>query len=326
MKAYYITIGIGVLCGLFGKSRQSYYARKHRIEQQQFEDAIIVDLVKSERKVARRVGGKRLYEILKPDLQRHSIKLGRDKFLEILRSNNLLVKRRRKRKKTTFSRHSLRLYPNISKDILVDKSELLWVSDITYVRVKEGFSYLILITDAYSRKVVGYHFSQKMDAAFCEVALRSAIGNRQFPNRPLVHHSDRGVQYCSALYTGILKEHIIAISMTENGDPLENALAERMNGIFKDNFDIARTFDSFEQAKQTIDQAIDYYNNRLPHSSIDKMTPSQAHFCTGELKKHWKKVKHSSLNLTTDTKILTGSNTVKDKPTVLNENLAKLNT
>jgi len=322
MKAYYITIGLGLLCGLFGKSRQAYYDRLKRLERQIFEDAIVVDLVKEERKIARRVGGKRLYDILKADIKSHDIKLGRDKFLEILRWNNLLVKRKRKRKKTTFSRHALRKYANISKDILVDKSEQLWVSDITYIRVGEGFSYLILITDAYSRKVVGYHFSIKMDAEFCEVALRQAIAGRQFPERNLVHHSDRGVQYCSALYTGILKEHDIAISMTENGDPLENALAERMNGIFKDNFDIARTFDNFEQAKQAIDLAIEYYNNRLPHSSIDKMTPSQAHFCTGELKKHWKKSNRQSLNLTADTKVLTATTTVKDKPSVLNENLA----
>lgn len=320
MKKYYKKVGISVLCGLFGKTRQAYYDRVSRNEKQIFEDAILVDLVKEERKIARRVGGKRLYDILKPLIIKHGIKIGRDQFFEVLRCNNLLVKRRRKRKKTTFSRHALRKYPNISKDIVVNRAEQLWVSDITYIRVANGFCYLILITDAYSRKVVGFHFSTTMDAEFCVIALKQAIADRHFPDRTLMHHSDRGLQYCSFLYTNLLKDNHIAISMTENGDPLENALAERMNGIFKDNFDIARTFSSFEEAQLFINQAVDYYNNRLPHSSIDKMTPAKAHFCTGELKKHWKKPKWQPLNSTADTNFLTDSTTVKDKPTVLDEN------
>lgn len=295
MKSYYKDTGLGVLCGLLGKTRQAYYDRSRRIEQQLFDAAILVDLVKKERKIAKRVGGKRLYDILKPVIISHGIKIGRDQFFAVLRCNDLLVKRKRKRKKTTFSRHRLRKYPNISKDIVVDRAEQLWVSDITYIRVGDGFCYLILITDAYSRKVVGYHFSKTMEAKFCVQALDQAINGRMFTNRPLMHHSDRGLQYCSLDYTKLLKDNKIAISMTENGDPLENALAERMNGIFKDNFDLARTFSSFEEAQEFIDLAIDYYNNRLPHSSVDKLTPAKAHLRTGALKKHWKPAKKPSV-------------------------------
>lgn len=302
MRFYYKDRGLGILCGLLGKTRQAYYDRSRRLEQKLFDAAILVDLVKEERKIAKRVGGKRLYDILKPVIISHGIKIGRDQFFEVLRCNDLLVKRRRKRKKTTFSRHRLRKYPNISKDIIVDKAEQLWVSDITYIRVGDGFCYLILITDAYSRKVVGYHFSKTMEASFCVRALEQAINGRMFANRPLMHHSDRGLQYCSLDYTKLLKDNKIAISMTQSGDPLENALAERMNGIFKDNFDLARTFSSFEEAQGFIDSAIDYYNNRLPHSSVDKLTPAKAHLRTGELRKHWKPAK---------------------KPLVVNENLVR---
>lgn len=311
MKSYYKKVGLSRLCGLFGKTRQAYYDTNRREEKQIFEDAIIVDLVNEERKIAKRVGGKKLYRILKSLITSHGIKIGRDQFFEILRCNSLLVKRRRKRKKTTFSRHAFRKYPNISKDIVLDRAEQLWVSDITYIRVADGFCYLILITDAYSRKVVGYNFSKTMEAQFCVKALNQAIEQRSFPCRILMHHSDRGLQYCSSIYVNVLKNNKIAISMTENGDPLENALAERMNGIFKDNFDIARTFSSFEQAQLFIADAIEYYNNRLPHSSCDMLTPAKAHFCTGMLKKHWKKPQTQLLNSTTDTVVLNRFNYCK---------------
>ena len=291
MKAYYQNIGLGVLCGLFGKTRQAYYSRSKREEKQRFEDGIVVDLVKEERKIARRVGGKRLHLILRSKLNEHGIKMGRDQFFEVLRAHDLLVKPRRRRQKTTFSRHRFRKYPNRSKEVVIDRSEKLWVSDITYIRVDQGFCYLILITDAYSRKVVGFAFSKTMEASFCLEALNQAIKTRAFPQRKLMHHSDRGLQYCSTIYVNTLMGNQIEISMTENGDPLENALAERMNGIFKDNFDIARIFSSFEQAEQFIAQAVDYYNLRLPHSSCDMLTPDQAHLRKGKLKKHWKKSK-----------------------------------
>lgn len=288
MKAYYTGTGLGVLCGLVGKTRQAFYEYSWRLEKTQFEDAIIVDLVSRERLIAKRVGGKKLFLILKEELLAHQISIGRDKFLEVLRVNNLLVQRRKSRVQTTMSRHFLRKYPNISKDLLIDRAEQLWVSDITYLKIEGVNCYLILITDAYSRKVVGYNFGRNMDSDFCIQALQIAIAQRVYPGRKLMHHSDRGLQYCSKVYTSMLIDNDIEISMTENGDPLENALAERMNRIFKDNFDLRSLLMSFEQAQKVIANAIHYYNSRLPHSSVDMLTPNEAHHRIGQLKKHWK--------------------------------------
>jgi len=287
MKAFYKSTGLSVLCGLVGITRQAFYERSWRLEQTMFDSAIIVELVKRERKIAKRVGAKKLYCILKEELVRHEIQIGRDKFTDVLRDNDLLVRKKRRRKQTTMSRHRLRKYPNIAKDLKIDRSEQLWVSDITYLDVETTHCYLILLTDAYSRKVVGHNFGWHMDAAFCVEALQSALSDRLFPQRELMHHSDRGLQYCSKKYVEKLKGSDIKISMTENGDPLENALAERMNGIFKSNFALDEKFSTFEQAQKAVDAAIEYYNSRLPHSSVDMLTPNEAHLKTGELKKHW---------------------------------------
>ncbi|MEK7257504.1 MAG: IS3 family transposase [Bacteroidota bacterium] len=288
MKAYYKTVGLAVLCSLFGKSRQAFYEQKWQEEKELFQDAIIVDLVRNERRIARRVGGRNLYHILKSELEARQVQVGRDRFFTVLRENDLLVKRRRKRMATTMSRHELPKYPNLAKALEVEQAEQLWVSDITYIRVGETFCYLILITDAYSHQVVGYHFSEMMDATTCVLALNMALAGRRYPARPLMHHSDRGLQYCSKAYVEVLKNNGIRISMTENGDPLENAIAERMNGILKDSFELDRTFSCFAEARAFIEQAIGYYNNRRPHSSCDLLTPNEAHTRTGTLKKHWK--------------------------------------
>lgn len=288
MKAYYKDTGLEVLCQLVGKTRQAFYKRMHRIEKQKFEASIIVELVKRERKIAKRVGSKKLHLILKEELKHHGISIGKDKFHEVLKANDLIIKSRRRSPKTTNSRHKLPVYPNIAKNMYLDRSEKMWVSDITYIRVGLGFCYLMLITDSYSRKVVGYNFRQKMDASLCTIALGEAVRNRSYPNRRLLHHSDRGTQYCSFDYTKILTDHGIPISMTENGDPLENPLAERMNRIFKDTFALDERFSDFDSASMAVDKAVQYYNERLPHSSVDLLTPNQAHHRRGKLKKHWK--------------------------------------
>ena len=197
------------------------------------------------------------------------------------------VEQKRACHRTTDSRGVTR-FDNLLTDFKLTGVNQVWVSDITYIRVGDGFCYLILITDAYSHQVVGHNFGACMDAAFCLVALEMALASRQDPAGELVHHSDRGLQYCSKLYTGMLKGEGIAISMTESGDPLENAVAERMNGILKDSFEVDRTFSSFEEARQFILEAIHYYNNRRPHSSCDNLTPKEASARTGTLKRHWK--------------------------------------
>ena len=273
---------------LLGKSRQAFYYTKNCIAKELYDSSIIVELVNRERQTANRIGAKKLYLILKKELILHGITIGRDLFFEVLRDYNLLVKRKRKYIQTTMSRHRFHKYPNCAKDLKIDCSEQLWVSDITYLRVFGKHYYLILITDAYSRKVVGYNFGPKMDAKFCVVALQMALDGRQYPERELMHHSDRGVQYCSDLYVDLLNANSIKISMTENGDPLENALAERMNRTFKDTFGLDKDFVDFKTAQRAVDNAIEYYNTRLPHSSVDNLTPQEAHHRKGELKKHWR--------------------------------------
>lgn len=288
MKSYYSQVGLSFLCGLFGKTRQAYYDHQNRKERRQFEHAIILDLVRTERSLAARIGGRKLFQILQPQIAQHQIKLGRDGFFDLLRQYDLLIRPLKNYTVTTNSRHRFRKYPNLVKGLTIRQSERVWVSDITYIRVQQQFYYLILITDAYSRKVVGHHFSHTMDAAFCVEALNQALTQRQYPNRKLIHHSDRGIQYCSDKYTAVLKDNQVQISMTQNGDPYENALAERMNRTFKNEFHIGRTFSSDVEARRTIAQSIEYYNHRLPHSSCDNLTPAQAHHRQGELKKHWK--------------------------------------
>lgn len=287
MKAYYQHVGLEILCGLVGKSRQAFYDKKQRKEQEQINATIIVDLVKRERKIAKRVGAKKLLLILKEELFEHGIQLGNQRFLDILRANDLLVHRKRRKPKLTDSRHKFPVYPNKARNLHIDKSELLVVSDITYIKVFDRFCYLILITDAYSRKVMGYNFARNMSANSCVIALKQALSNRSYPERKLMHHSDRGTQYCSAEYVTILKDYFIVISMTENGDPLENPLAERMNRTFKEVFGLDENFPTFEKAKIQVELAVKYYNERLPHSSVDLLTPSEAHHKTGKLKKHW---------------------------------------
>lgn len=288
MKAYYKHIGLGVLCGLVGKTRQAFYDGCKRKEKKQFDNSIIITLVKRERKIAKRIGGKRLLKILKEELLEHGISIGQQAFLDVLRSNDLLITKRKRKPKLTDSKHKLPVFPNKARNLEINQSEVLWVSDITYIKVFDRFHYLILITDAYSRKVVGYNFARHMTAEFCCEALTEAIDQRQYPNRKLMHHSDRGSQYCSVDYTTKLVENHLIISMTENGDPLENPLAERMNRTFKDVFGMDENFKTFSDAKTQIDKSIEYYNSRLPHSSIDNLTPAIAHGKQGRLKKHWK--------------------------------------
>ena len=287
MKVVYKDVGLGVLCGLIGKTRQAFYDKKNRKEQHLLDASIIVDLVERERKIAKRIGGKKLHLILKQELLEHGIDIGVQKFMDVLRSNDLLVNRRSRKPKLTDSQHKLPTYPNIARNLHIDKSELLWVSDITYVKVFDQFCYLFLITDAYSRKVVGYNFSRRMTAKCCIKALDLALANRKHPERNLMHHSDRGSQYCARDYVDLLNCSSIVISMTENGDPLENPLAERMNRTFKDTFGLDENFATFDSANQQVNEAVKYYNERLPHSSIDMLTPQQADQHQGRLKKHW---------------------------------------
>ncbi len=289
MKRLYPQTGLGQLCGLFGYTRQAYYKQHKREEEQAFEQAIVVDLVRSVRKNIPRIGGKKLHFLLQGKLIGHQIKLGRDGFFEVLRAHDLLVSRRRRRVQTTWSGHGLKKYPNLIEEMIPLNPNALWVSDITYIQVGGLWNYVIFITDAYSHKVVGYNVDDHMTAQFCEVALDQALSQWQERSKPLIHHSDRGLQYCSAVYTEKLLDADIQISMTQNGDPRENAIAERVNGIFKTDFAMDQHFENLEQAKSSIHNMVFHYNHTRPHLSCDRLTPEQAHQRDGPLRNLWKR-------------------------------------
>jgi putative transposase len=261
------------------------YHKRHRVaESRAIRSELIIQEVLKIRLAQKRIGVRKLHHMLAPFLGEHGMKMGRDQLNEIMREASLLVRKRRTRKpRTTFSCPWKR-YPNLTRDFEPTAANQLWVSDITYVRVGWKFGYLSLVTDAYSRKIVGYHLSRDLATLGCLKAVRMAFRNN--PNRDgLIHHSDRGTQYCSAAYVKQLGQ--ARISMSEAGDPLENAIAERVNGILKDEL-LKKGFVNFSHARSCIDEAITIYNHHRPHLSIDMLTPAQAHNRTGQLKRRWK--------------------------------------
>ena len=234
-----------------------------------------------------RVGTRKLYHMIKEQLQEKQLKVGRDKLFKILREHLLLVPRRRKYHPTTQSKHQFFKYPNLIKDLQISRPEQVWVADITYIRTAQGFRYLHLITDAYSKKIMGFKLSPNMKIETAMETLRYALDNRKYDHQ-LIHHSDRGLQYAHNAYTQLLKDHQIQISMTTQYDPYENAVAERVNGILKNEFDIGEGFLSHQQAYKWIDESVTLYNQMRPHLSCGMLTPVQAHLATVPLKRYWK--------------------------------------
>ncbi|WP_162521592.1 IS3 family transposase [Myroides pelagicus] len=205
-----------------------------------------------------------------------------------------MIRRRKKIARTTNSNHPYKRYPDLVKNLEVTRSNQVWVSDITYIRTVSGFSYLSLLTDLYSRKIVGYCLYPSLEAVGCLNALKMAIAlNPLQAGQSLIHHSDRGVQYCSFEYTKLLLEHDIQISMTQSGSPYDNALAERVNGILKNEFYPKRVYINHQDAVNNISKIVKIYNLQRPHSSIDYLTPQEAHLKSGEIKKRWKNYKKS---------------------------------
>jgi len=210
-------------------------------------------------------------------MKEKQIKMGRDKFFDTMREFRMLVQRKKRFHKTTNSNHRFRKHPNLIKDKVLNRSEQVWVSDITYIKTEEGYKYLSLITDLYSKKIMGHFLSDNQKVEPTANALRMAIANREFKNRKLIHHSDRGFQYCSDEYTNLLRANKIDISMTHSYDPYENAAAERVNGILKDEFEIGEGFINQAHASREINHAIKIYNSKRPHMSCDYATPEFAH-------------------------------------------------
>ena len=257
------------------------------------QEELIIMMVKDIRKSLENLGGVKLYDMLKGKITEHGIKIGRDAFFRLLRNNNLLVKRKRKYISTTMSKHHFKKWPNLIEHFSTDRPEELWVSDITYLRTQTGFIYLFLITDAYSRKIMGYHLSQQLKVGGCIIALNKALKDRQYPHRNIIHHSDRGIQYCCEQYVSILLVNKIRISMTQSGSPYDNAIAERINGTLKHELGLNKIFNSYADAIEPLAQCIHVYNTLRPHLSCNNLTPEQAHQGQGYLKKRWKKRKHN---------------------------------
>ena len=275
------------MCELFGKSRQAYYEHSRYVYKEEVKAEILLQMVGKERKMMPRIGGRKLLLHIQPHLPAE-LYLGRDSFFEFLRGQGLLIRKRRYRARTTYSNHWLHKYPNLIRAFVPEKAHQLWVSDITYIETKEGFGYLSLITDAYSRKIIGWDLGATLEAKHTVKALQMAINQMPKGIKGVIHHSDRGVQYCCSDYVKVLSKNHFQISMTENSDPRENAIAERVNGILKDEWLNQMKLTSLTHATNQLEQIIRIYNQNRLHSSLDMRTPEYAHNQSGTLKKHWK--------------------------------------
>lgn len=278
-------------CRLLGYSKQAYYKSIARKEKQAFEEYLMVELVRAKREIWKKGSGRNLFASLKEDFVRHRIKIGRDKFFVLLAKYGLLIRRRSRKARTTQSEHHWRKYPNRIKELTPDGANQVWLSDITYVwcQAEQCFVYLFLITDMYCRKVMGYSVGTTLEARWAVAALKMAL-ELCGPIQGLIHHSDRGIQYCCGEYMKVLKKHQIQPSMTQNSDPLENSIAERINRTLKEEFmDNYKTgYRSMAQAVEEIPRNIAFYNEHRPHQSIDMLTPNQAYTRTGYLPRKWK--------------------------------------
>lgn len=265
-------------------TRQAYYKYLKVTEKQAIADHIVQQMVFNIKKDHPRMGTRKIYHLIKPDLERSNIKMGRDALFDLMAANHLKVTKRKRRHITTNSNHVFKRYANLIKDIEPDGPNQIWVSDITYIRAGQKFLYLFLITDSYSKKIMGCKLANTLDSIHAVNSLQDAIKNNCQPITGLIHHSDRGIQYCSKEYIKVLQENKIKISMTENGDPLENAVAERVNGILKDEY--LNKYQNLTTLQ--LEKSIEKYNRKRPHLSCDMLTPELAHHRSGTLKKRWK--------------------------------------
>lgn len=280
--------GLRGLCRLLGYSPQAYYQYRRISLKRRLGEDLLVGQVLTHRRLQPRLGGRKLHEMLLPFMEDHDLYMGRDQLFDLLRENDLLVKkRRRSQPRTTNSNHWLKRYPDLTTKLKLNRADQLWVSDITYIRMTASrFGYLSLVTDAYSRKIVGFQLSDNLQAEGPMAALQMALGSRS-GDEPLIHHSDRGSQYCADEYVSLLKTNAISISMTQSGDPRDNAIAERVNGILKQEL-LLQVYPTIKQAHRSVVAAVDIYNRIRPHSSIDMLTPEKAHTRTGTIKRRWK--------------------------------------
>lgn len=268
------------LCGLLGFSRQAFYKSMQSKASRLSLHAIVAELVSEIRlRIGNeKLGSRKLLPLVNEQLVKQGLSIGRDQLFDIMDTYGLKVRRRNRRKpRTTDNTHQFKRYPNLIKNLELTQPEELIVSDITYIQVKERFMYLSLITDSWSRKIMGYCLHPDLSTDGPLHALLMAIANRMYPNRKMIHHSDQGVQYCSHSYINMLKANSLIISMAGKGSPHENALAERVNGILKQEYGLNKTIESPEKAVRMVELAVESYNSKRPHNSLNGQTPEQVH-------------------------------------------------
>lgn len=259
-----------------------------RRAKQGIEEEMVLVYVRGIRAAQPRMGTRKLYALLRTVIQENGIKMGRDKFYHVLGEHGLLVRPRRRHRVTTDSSHAYRKYPNLIKGREPGGPEQVWASDITYVPMGKEFAYVSLVTDQYSKRIMGFQVHETLEAEGPLRAMRMALKNRTHRETRLIHHSDQGIQYCCEEYVTLLKRNGISISMSAPGNPYENAIAERVNGVLKTEFYLDSHFETIAQVRKAAWEAIFLYNHHRPHASCDYMTPYQAHQQSGPLKKRWR--------------------------------------
>lgn len=287
MKQDFPKLGIKLLCRLFGKTRHAYYDHQWRVQDEGLRDEIVLQHVFEIRKTQKRIGTSKLHFMLQEPLKEHNISIGRDYLFDLMRDHGLLIRQRKRKAITTDSRHWMHKYNNLIQELQICRPEQVWVSDITYIRLPGQWGYLSLVTDAYSKKIMGWAIRIDLSAQGCQDALQMAVEDRKYKSE-LIHHSDRGSQYCCKNYVDMLVSNNIAISMTQTGSPYDNAIAERVNGILKAEFDLYASNVGIDNTRKKIAESIRTYNQCRPHASCDYLTPEQAHLIDGPLKKRWK--------------------------------------
>ena len=278
-------ISVDKLCELFGKTRQAYYQRLKYAYVEKSQENVIIRMVRDYRVSMGKLGARKIWHLIN---SRQSGFVGRDRLFEIMSAHGLLNPRRRRTIRTTWSVSWLRRFPNLIQGVELTASNQVWVSDITYIPTVSGFLYLHLITDAYCKLILGWNLSKSLHASFTIEALRMAIRHVNCDLTGLIHHSDRGCQYCSEAYVKLLQDNNIEISMTQSGDPRDNPIAERVNGILKTEWLEGDNFQGYEDACPRVAEIIRIYNTQRPHLSLNYQTPLQASLQTGIQIHKWK--------------------------------------
>ena len=286
---------IGQICGLLGISRQMYYRRNWRKEKCQESASEVMRVVDGIRLEMPRIGTRKVYYLCRDKFR--AMHVGRDKLNRILKANHLLQKPQRSYHVTTNSHHRFHVHKNLVENLDISRPEQVWVSDITYIDSRQNNLYLALVTDAYSKRIMGYDLSKSLDTQGALRALSMANRNRDYPEKLLIHHSDRGIQYCSDIYQKRLRRYGILTSMTEKYDPYANAVAERVNGILKQEFQLENLNLDIQQMKNVVKDAISIYNSKRPHCSCEMLTPMQMHAQCDVRIKTYKKENHNKVDL-----------------------------